>query len=247
MGSERGRNLGAWSLEGARKKVGREARRIVAQGKKVLLKARLGERWTPSGEQLARRDYPSYEAYLEHQRTKFDAFREKSIERHDRRFYAALRERLAVFPGGLKRRAVLCLAARQGTEVRAFIDEGAFAIGIDLNPGKENRYVVVGDFHHLQFSDGSVDVVYSNSVDHAFDLDRLLGEIRRVLAGGGVFLAEVGFSEGGEGRQFYEALAWSRVEDLIASIERAGFALEQRSPPFDVPWPGEQLLFRKRG
>ena len=49
-------------------------------------------------------------------------------------------------------RTVLCLAARIGTEVKAFLDLGCFAIGIDLNPGTDNRYVVHGDFHDLQFA-----------------------------------------------------------------------------------------------
>ena len=68
----------------------REARRIVAQGRKTLLRLRLGNRWDATGEAFGRRQYPSYEDYLEHQRTKLDAFREKSIERHDRKFFEAL-------------------------------------------------------------------------------------------------------------------------------------------------------------
>ena len=51
------------------------------------------------------------------------------------------------------------VGARIGTEVKAFLDLGAVAIGIDLNPGENNRYVVYGDFHDLQFASGSIDVV----------------------------------------------------------------------------------------
>lgn len=227
---------------GLRERLARESRRIVAQGKKVLLRARIGEQWSTAEDGSQRRAYPDYETYLEHQRTKLDAFRDSSIERHDRRFHAALSERLAQLPFTLRRKSVLCLAARQGSEVRAFIDQGAFAVGIDLNPGRDNRYVMVGDFHALQFADGTVDVVYTNSLDHAFDLGRILGEVRRVLAPGGALIAEVGRG-GGEGRGFYEALAWDSVEALVARFAELGFQLEHRDS-FELPWPGERLILR---
>jgi SAM-dependent methyltransferase len=234
MAGKRGITLG--------ERLAREGRRIVAQGKKVLLRARIGEEWSEAGGGAQRRAYPDYETYLEHQRTKLDAFRGSSIDRHDRRFHAALGARLADLPLPLARARVLCLAARQGSEVRAFIDQGAFAVGIDLNPGRGNRYVMVGDFHDLQFAAGSVDVVYTNSLDHAFDLARILAEVRRVLAPGGVLIAEVG-GGGGDGRGFYEALSWDSVDALVSRFAEQGFALELRRP-FDVPWAGEQLVLR---
>ena len=46
---------------------------------------------------------------------------------------------------------MLCLGARLGTEVRALHNLGYFAIGIDLNPGVDNPYVLMGDFHKLVF------------------------------------------------------------------------------------------------
>ena len=224
-------------------KLEREIRRIGAQLRKTVLRRRIGERWSTTNTGLASREYPDYDAYLEHQRTKFDAMREKSIRGHDARFYAALTERLAALPFPLTGKAVLCLAARQGTEVRAFIDRGAFAIGIDLNPGKDNKYVVVGDFHNLQYADGSLDVVYTNSLDHAFDLPRILGEVRRVLNPDGVFVAEVGRGTENEfGRGFYEATSWKNLDELLAIFASAGFGLVRRSS-FEQPWPGEQLIF----
>ncbi|HEX8360815.1 MAG TPA: class I SAM-dependent methyltransferase [Longimicrobium sp.] len=223
-----------------RERLGRESRRIVAQGMKVLLRLRIGEEWRPADDGSRRRAYPDYETYLEHQRTKLDAFRGSSIERHDRRFHAALAKRLAVLPISFERKAVLCLAARQGSEVRAFIDQGAFAVGIDLNPGRDNRYVVVGDFHDLQFAAGTVDVVYTNSLDHAFDLGRILAEVRRVLVPGGILIAEVG-SGGGEGRGFYEALSWDSVDTLMVRFVHHGFRVEHRHP-ITIPWKGELLL-----
>lgn len=227
-------------------RVQRETRRWLAQLKKAMLRVRLGQRWVDQGG-IATRAYDSYQEYLEHQRLKFDAMRTRSLENHDRRFYAALSERLAALPFPLKRKAVLCLAARQGTEVRAFIDRGAFAVGIDLNPGKDNAFVLPGDFHNLQFGDASVDLVYTNSIDHAFDLKRLLAEVRRVLAADGVFLVEAGAgAEADSGRGFYESFAWSDRQQLLDQLTGNGFRLEQRAP-FREPWAGEQFVLRVSG
>ena len=168
--------------------IARGLRRIGAQLRKVGLRLRLGERWQPHDDALARRVYPDYGTYLAHQRLKLDAHRTSSLAAHDQRLAAALGERLDAAGLPLRDRTVLCLAARTGAEVRAFRERGASAVGIDLNPGPDNPWVIRGDFHALERPDASVDVVYMNSLDHAFDLDALLREIRRVLKSGGVFL-----------------------------------------------------------
>jgi SAM-dependent methyltransferase len=219
-------------------------RRQYFQFRKVVLRARIGNFWQERGEFLERR-YPDYHTYLDHQKTKFGAFRAKSIMRHDSRFHAALSERLAATGLDFRGTSVLCLAARQGSEVRAFIDQGAFAIGIDLNPGPNNRYVLVGDFHRLQFGNGSVDWVYTNSLDHAFDIDAVLQEVRRVLAPGGCIIVEAGAggSNEAEAGGRYEAIAWSSIDALLKRICADGFELAARRR-FDVPWVGEQLVLR---
>lgn len=225
--------------------VNREFLRLRAQGRKVLMRLRLGKTWDKAGDGMSGRVYQDYETYRAHQALKLDAHREESIKRHDRRFYSALRERLTEDPAGFAGRRVLCLAARQGTEVRAFIDEGAFAVGIDLNPGRDNRYVMVGDFHDLQFADGTVDVVFTNSLDHAFDLARILTGVKRVLTPDGVLICEVGLgSDTGAGPGFYESLSWAKVDDILDSILSHGFTLDRRRR-FESPWPGEQLVLRK--
>lgn len=222
-----------------------DIRRLYYQVKKVVLRRRIGERWESDGA-FEHRRYPDYETYLEHQKTKFSAFRSKSVIGHDRRFHAALTERLAEMRDELEGRSVLCLAARQGSEVRAFIDQGAFAIGIDLNPGPGNRYVVVGDFHELQYADDSVDVVYTNSLDHAFDLERILGEVRRVLRPDGTLIVEANVGGDGEAaaqRGPYEALVWPDAETLLGTLREHGFESVTRSE-FQTPWPGEHIRLR---
>lgn len=221
-------------------------RRQYHQGRKALLRLRIGNRWQ-EGEGLGRRVYPDYATYVAHQKTKLSALRLNSVEAHDRRFHATLGARLKGMPLELRGRSVLCLAARQGGEVRAFIDQGAFAVGIDLNPGRKNRYVVVGDFHDLQFADGSVDYVYTNSLDHAYEPDRIIAEVRRVLKPDGRFIVEaIASEEGGAPAGPYEAMVWSGPDDLLNYIVERGFRLERREG-IEQPWPGEQLTLVSAG
>jgi SAM-dependent methyltransferase len=233
-------------LSAFREKVKRECKRVLAQLRKAVLAVRIGERWEGTSDGgTSRRVYPDYETYLRHQRLKLDAHREKSIRRHDSRFQAALAERLSQLGQSLSGRSVLCLAARQGSEVKAFIDRGAFAVGIDQNPGAMNRYVVVGDFHDLQFASGSVDVVYTNSLDHVFELDRVLAEIVRVLRSDGRLIVEVGHGAGaGSGPGFYESFSWRNTDELTRSFEERGFHVEERRR-FGIPWDGEQIVLRR--
>jgi len=76
---------------------------------------------------------------------------------------------------------MLCLAARIGTEVKSFLDLGAFAVGIDINPGKKNKYVLFGDFQDIQFAPKCADIIFTNSIDHVYDIEKFLSEIKRVL------------------------------------------------------------------
>jgi len=222
-----------------------DVRRIWHQARKVVLRRRIGERWDDAGDFRSRR-YPDYETYLEHQKTKYSALRSSSIERHDRWFFPALVERLSGLPTEIRGRSVLCLAARQGTEVRAFIERGAFAVGIDLNPGPMNRHVMVGDFHDLQFADRSIDLVFTNSLDHAFELDRIVAEVRRVLRADGSLIVEANAAgdDAGASAGPYESTVWRGVDALLDRITRHGFEVETRQS-FDVPWAGEQMVLRR--
>ena len=220
-----------------------ELRRIRGQIRQLGVTRRAGRKWNESGS-TSSRAYPDYQTYLDHQRTKFDAMRSKTLLRHDERFFAGLSERIKALPFSVAGLRVLCLAARQGTEVRAFIALGAFAIGVDLNPGRANNYVVTGDFHALQYASASIDLVYSNSIDHSFDLSLLLTEVKRVLVPAGTLVLEVGTGiADGHGPGMYESFAWTDPDSLLQKILGNGFALAAESR-FTVPWPGVQFVLR---
>jgi SAM-dependent methyltransferase len=184
------------------------------------------ERWQHGD--LPRRRYGSYDDYLEHQSSKLDKIQDRRAEKDERvaipEFVRRFRGCSALEGAG----AVLCLGARLGAEVRALHELGYFAVGIDLNPGPANPYVLHGDFHRLVFPDGSVDVVYTNALDHVWNLEDVIREVRRVLRPGGAFVADIlpGFDEGftpGE----YESTHWRTIDYLVERICAAASLVEE--------------------
>lgn len=202
----------------------------------------LGARWQDAGEGgFQRRAYVSYDAYVRHQVSKLKTL---SLSDYDVQYRDVLCSRLRT--GGLVApgTSVLCLAARLGTEVRAFHDLGCFAVGTDLNPGRENQYVVHGDFHAVQFPDDCVDVVFTNAIDHALDVHRLRDEIVRVLKPGGLAIIEASYgSDEGDKPGFYESLYWRSIDELIGLFTGPGLEVVHRTA-FDYPWRGEHICLR---
>jgi SAM-dependent methyltransferase len=210
--------------------------------RKRALFRRFGERWKMEDGHFQKRSYDSYEAYLEHQKAKLETH---DFGAYDTEFRDALRERLGALEIKWPGRSVLCLGARIGTEVKAFLDLGADATGIDLNPGEDNPFVVYGDFHDLQFAPGSLDIVYTNSLDHAVDIERIAKEVLRVLKPDGWFILEaVHGREQGINPGFFESFFWKNIDELVRQFENAGFIVMNRRP-ITRPWPGEQICFRR--
>jgi SAM-dependent methyltransferase len=204
-------------------------------------------RWQ-HGESYSRRVYGSYAEYVQHQAAKLDQILPRLLETEEedcaefkRRFEGCSQLREA--------RNVLCLGARLGTEVKALHALGYFAVGIDLNPGRNNAYVLPGDFHAMVFPDGSVDAIYTNALDHAFALEKIMGEISRLLQPGGIFILDLleGSDQGfvpGE----YEAFIWRDREEFLGRISALGFAREMvRDLGHTRRDRWMQVVFRKPG
>ncbi|MBN1536365.1 MAG: hypothetical protein JW908_06500, partial [Anaerolineales bacterium] len=122
------------------------------------------------------RRYDSYQTYISHQASKFHAlikkkggFSNRTVLDYRLIFY----RRFCYLSKYLAKSAkILCAGARQGTEVEVLRDLGFYnATGIDLNPGPSNPLVSYGDFMHLEYENDSLDLIYSNSIDHAFDFE----------------------------------------------------------------------------
>ncbi len=229
--------------------VGQSAKRtkqaIKAQQRRaIFLDASL---WQPEDD-LMRRRYESYRAYIEHQSAKLDDILVRLTETQQADL-AEFQRRFRLCQALPEARSVLCLGARLGTEVKALHSLGYFAVGIDLNPGEHNLYVLPGDFHGIVFPDGSVDAVYTNALDHAFELKRVIAEVERLLRLNGLFIVDIitGFEEGFTPGKF-ESLHWPTVATLINKIVETGaFTVEeQRDLGFIRRDQWHQVVFRKK-
>lgn len=207
-------------------------------------------RWTDySDANFKVKKYASYSEYVEHQKLKLKRIK-NDLGQYDEQYRKILRKRLIEDAVVNNTMSVLCLGARLGTEVKSFLDLGCFAIGLDLNPGENNKYVVHGDFHNIQFPQSSVDIVFTNSLDHVFDLSKLIREIKRILKLKGYLIIEVsgGEREGCEPR-YYESFFWKKIDDLLRVFAKSGFRVVKRSS-FKYPRSGDHIVmeysFRSR-
>jgi len=188
---------------------------------------------------LRARTYASYQDYIRHQQSKPGQIR---CTDHDDELCAALAARLRDdgVPAGS---SALCLGARFGGEVRGFWSVGCFAVGIDVRTAPESKQVLYGDFQDLQFPDACVDFVYTNSLDHAFDITAVLTEIARVLKPSGQLIVDaVRGADEGHPPGMWECFYWSKTDDLIELLRANGFGLVHRAS-FAAPWQGEHLRF----
>lgn len=180
---------------------------------------------------LSRRKYKSYDAYVRHQQSKLDTLLKTNPE-----FLQSNSEAMARHIGEIigkselhkiisQYKTCVCLGARSGGEVLGFMRLGIFAVGVDLNPGKENPLVMQGDFHNLIFPDALCDLVYTNSLDHCFDLDRVIREINRILRPDGVALIELENSSDSGGKTLgpWESFGYETTEAVALRFAANGF------------------------
>ena len=179
-----------------------------------------------SADETRKREYASYDQYVEHQGLKYSVMLERTGGNPTRalvvyrtKFWLRFRRLGKLLP---KDATIVCAGARDGTEVEVWRDLGyTKAVGYDLNPGPGNSLVREGDFNHLPLGDASVDAVYSNCVDHAFDLDMMFTEARRILKPGGFFLYDISLAEPGA----FEAVEWDRPETALVTLLRYATSL----------------------
>jgi SAM-dependent methyltransferase len=145
------------------------------------------------------REYHSYDDYLKHQSKKLDRLLKKrnkashkvrkeyfksEVNRHYRRL-----KKVVKF---VKNGRILCLGARTGAEIVAFNKHGFKRVdGIDINPGKNNKYVKKGDFHKTGYEDNAFDTLYCNCIDHVWNIEKFYNEMFRILKGEGICILEI--------------------------------------------------------
>ncbi len=182
-----------------------------------------------------RRDYRTKEQYIDHQKAKRGLVESTLNRLFDERVDNFCRYRFHITFPSRPSASVLCLGARDGVEVAALRRLGHLAVGLDIEYPANSPYVHFGDFHSLPYPDHCFDFVYMNCFDHVFDPPQLLAEIRRVLKmKDGHFLLDIGDGpddradgQDNGARGTFESFGWKKRRDVIALIEKNGFALAE--------------------
>lgn len=184
------------------------------------------EGWKQEQEQtVTYRDYENYDEYVIHQKQKFGeilkiygGFNNKVITNYRLKFYSRFKHLRGLLPD---KASIICLGARQGTEVEVLQDLGfKNAYGIDLNPGPNNPYVRVGDFMKLDNQTSSVDLIYTNCVDHAFNLEDFFAEHARVIKENGYAFYDIGRQSETDNVGPFETVSWENEEYLFIMMLR---------------------------
>lgn len=189
-------------------------------------------------------NHDSYEEYIGKQREKLEKGLSKIRARHEKSTEMFFKNFKAIKYLSEEKKTCLCLGARLGSEVRALRKLGHLAVGIDINPGTENRYVLYGDFHSIDFPDIIFDAVYSNCFDHVFNLEKVLNEVDRVMKSDAIFILDInkGTNEGFEPGK-YETMVWKKPDDLILYIlNKTGWTILEKKE-ISFPWFGQQVIF----
>lgn len=173
------------------------------------------------------RNYKNYKSYINHQKSKIGSCLSDVGDKYRKVYRQSLVKRMKVLEkdGRLnKGMNVLCLGARDGTEVRAFRDVGCFAVGIDILPISKEE-VLLGDFQKIKFPDNSADVVFMNCIDHVYDIDGLLKSVINVLKTSGFFIVDFGPVECIK-RDRWASLKWDSLMEIGDYIKNSGFSIE---------------------
>ena len=104
---------------------------------------------------------------------------------------------------------------------------------------------LTGDFSNTVFPDRSVDCVFTNSLDHAFDIDMVLAEVGRVLKPSGLFMTELalGLDEGPAAGDF-ESCFWKTRTDVTDHIRGLGYD-DVAALDISLPFRGTHYVFRR--
>ena len=74
---------------------------------------------------------------------------------------------------------ILCIGARDDSEVLSFKNAGFYAIGIDVTP--ESKYIEKLDAHKMNYEENEFDFVYASHVlEHLYDPELVMKKIRKI-------------------------------------------------------------------
>jgi SAM-dependent methyltransferase len=138
---------------------------------------------------------------------------------------------------------VLCIGSRNTAEIDYFYQKGAKHVtGIDLY--SENEAILVMDMHDMVFPDKSFDVIYScHSLEHAFDVQKVINEIVRVARSNAIVTIEVPVAYATQGADLVD---FGNLNTLHCYFQPhiAQILWSDRQPPYSLTNNGGNSIIR---
>tara|TARA_B100000886_G_scaffold340500_1_gene310550 strand:+ start:21539 stop:22198 length:660 start_codon:yes stop_codon:yes gene_type:complete len=133
----------------------------------------------------------------------------------------------------------ICLGSRTGQEVKALIDLGLEAIGLDLVAFPP--YTIQGDIHNINKSDNSIDLVFTNIFDHSLYPEKFCNEMERICRKKGHII--IHFQKGIDGDEYSENL----ISDpqVIISYFKNSFLCESKKIKNSFDLMNWEIVFKK--
>ena len=116
----------------------------------------------------------------------------------------------------------ICLGARTGQEVKALIDLGINATGLDLVPFPP--YTLEGDIHNINKQSNSVELVFTNIMDHSLYPKKFCLEMERICKSKGHIIIHL--QKGIDGDLYSENMI--RDPNVIIKFFKVSKVLESR-------------------
>lgn len=134
---------------------------------------------------------------------------------------------LEIFKRNIKyvsgKKNALCLGSRTGQEVKALIDLGVTAQGIDLVPFPP--YTIEGDIHNINKDSESLDLIFTNIFDHSLYPDKFCSEMERICKSSGHIIIHI--QKGIDGDIYSENVV--RDPKVIINLFKFSKLVESRS------------------
>lgn len=138
------------------------------------------------------------------------------------------------------KKKAICLGSRTGQEVFVLRELGLDAIGIDLV--EFPPFTIKGDIHDLKFENEKFDLIFTNILDHSFNLKKFISEMERVATNDGIIILNI--QENLPGDDYSENI----INDVKPIIEMFKYCslLENRKIKNTFDQMNRELVFQKK-
>ena len=133
----------------------------------------------------------------------------------------------------------ICLGSRTGQEVKALIDLGINAMGLDLVAFPP--YTIEGDIHNIDKQSNSIELIFTNIIDHSLFPEKFCSEMERICKSNGHIIIHL--QRGIEGDLYSENMI--NDPDVIINFFKIAKVLESRAIKNNFDMMNWEIILQK--